>query len=394
MNIPRRKPYFSPKIISKLIRFSLSNDKGLIINKLEKNLVSELGIPNPVLVESGRIGLYLILKYSGLKKGSEIIIPGLTFGTLKSVIKLSGYKPIPVDSDAETFQMSPNAVRNGITPKTGAILATHMFGNPCDIKSLKKIAENNKLLLIEDCAESLGATLKGKQTGTFGDIAFSSFNIAKPLQGIGGGVVFGHNKEIISRIRLGLKRSKTTLNLPIGEIARSLCGYYLSQTKLWSVLMYLFSFPKIQHLFVLLYRHNENIDMGVRGISCYFAFIVNENLKTFRKRLAKTQIISNYYRRRLSPFIFFQKQPTDSTGNGYMVTALYKSDVLKLRRHLAKKSIDVAVKAEVADDCLNKTGSTTSELFEHLVAIPIYYSMTKIELNKVCQNIRAVIKVG
>jgi len=320
-------------------------------------------------------------------------MPGLTFGLMKDVILKAGFKPIPVDSDIESFQMSPKEIEKVITPKTGAILASHMFGNPCDIKTIKSIATKNKLLLIEDCAESLGATVGGKLTGTFGDIAFSSFNIAKPLQGIGGGLVFGNSKILLDKIRDDIKTNGRVSIFPLREVIRSLGGYLISQTFIWPAFMYLVSFDSIQKMFVSLYRSAENVDYQSRGISPYFALLTSLNLKSFRNRVIKRRMIQKNYRDTLGNHVKLQGVGKASYGNGYMTTAYFSQDANKLRRYLALRGIDVAIKNEVADDCLNKPHSNTRKLVDSFISLPLYENLTNEQVLKICDYIIAFSKI-
>ena len=138
--IPRRIPYFAPKTIWKLVGFKRHQNSNEV-EKLEKDLNKYLQLPNPVVVGQGRIGLTLILKSLTIAPGSEIIMPGYTFGTLTEVIKKAGFTPRPVDIDLLSFQMSPEKAQKAINNKTRAILATHLFGEPCDIMSFQKIAK-------------------------------------------------------------------------------------------------------------------------------------------------------------------------------------------------------------------------------------------------------------
>jgi len=384
MTIPRRKPYFIPGLIPKLVKFEFSKNKIQELAKLENDLSNILKIPNPLVVESGRIGLYLILKASGLKAGLEIVMPGLTFGLMKNVIEASGFKAIPVDCDPKSFQMSPSEVEKAISKRTGAILATHIFGNACDIKKLKAIADKHELMLIEDCAESLGATVDGKPTGTFGDVAFSSFNIAKPLQGISGGVIFGRNKGLLKKIRSEFEKTAKPSSISARELTRSIGGYFLLQTILWPILMYLISFERIQKLFVSFYRSIENTHMVVKHMSPLYAHIVRSNIPSFKQRMSKRRKIIKIYTHKLPTYLKAQNIFDKTCGNGYMAVFNYTFDTMKLRRYLALYGIDVAIKREVADDCIGKVGSNTDQLINHLISLPIYETLSINEIRRIC----------
>lgn len=388
MIIPRRKPYFPPNILVDLVKFSFSKNQDGEVKMLEKDLKHRLGIPNPIVISSGRIGLYLILKASGLKKGSEIIMPGYTFGLLTNFIKKAGFTPIPVDIDPYTFQMSPVAIEKAVTKKTRAILATHLFGEPCDILKIQRITKKYKLFLIEDCAESLGAKNNGKLTGTFGDISLSSFNIAKPLQGITGGLIFGKNKKIITKIR------KLILKMPVGVdatkkvVVRGLIGHFLSQTFLWPMLMYIFSFDLFRNLLVTSYRSHDNTKIVSTFLPPYLAHITRLNLVKFKERLVKRKQIRSFYKKHLGNVLDFQKSYSKTYSSNYMIVAKVKTDPLLLRRYLALNGVDIAIKDEVADNCMESNESNITKINNTLIALPVYEKLTEKHIRFVAKIIK------
>jgi dTDP-4-amino-4,6-dideoxygalactose transaminase len=389
MIIPRRKPYFEKNIFWALYKLLLSSKprRSREIDLLEKDLKKFLKTPNLVCVSSGRIGLFLILKFANLKNRREIIIPGYTFGTLKIFIKKAGFTPVPVDIDADTFQMDPQKIKNAITKNTVAILATHIFGEPCDIKNIQKIARSKNIFLIEDCAESLGATVGKTPTGSFGGVAISSFDIAKPLQGIRGGIVFGNNKQLISKIRTFLD-SNYENKIPYKEIIRALSGYVISQTVFWPVLNYFFSFEKIRNKFVSSYRATDSKVVLSYRLSPFLALITRFNLLNFKKRVAKRKLAYNCYLRHLANTVNFQKIYKNSYGNKYMIVVKTQFDPIKLRRFLSLKGIDISIREEIADDCLSVKKSNTQEVFNKAIGLPVYESLTLEQIKKISRYIK------
>lgn len=384
MLIPRRKPYFNKITALEYLSFAFKNTDS--ISFLEEGLQKILHIPNPVLVGSGRIAFKAILKNLNLKKGSEIILPALTFGLMKNVIEESGFKPVVADVDKNSFQISLSEIKKKTTSNTSAILATHIFGHSCDIKKITRYAKRKRIIVIEDCAESLGDTVDGKPTGTFGNIAFSSFNIAKSLQGIGGGVIFGNDKKTLDKIK---KKVIINKNINYKEIFRSLTGYYISKSIFWPVFVYITSFKCVQNIFVKLYRSAENRNFKLIGISPFYAFLVLKNLESFPERIVKKQKIETYYKKGLSGILDFQKNYRGDSGNGYMIVAKTNINVFKLRRFMAIRGIDIAVKNEVIDDCANGGLKNAGSLYNKLVALPVYEDLSKDKVSIISKYIRS-----
>jgi dTDP-4-amino-4,6-dideoxygalactose transaminase len=145
--------------------------------------------------------------------------------------------------------------------------------------------------LIEDCAQALGTTHNGRLIGTFGNVAFSSFDISKTLQGIRGGVVFSKNKKLIKKIRDRVNAVPDVTENPIAKESRVLFGFVIIKTPFWPIAAYLFGFRKLQQLFVKAYRKNETHEFSYNLPNVY-AKIVRGNLKSFKERLIKSALKS------------------------------------------------------------------------------------------------------
>lgn len=392
--IPRRKPYFNSKTISKVLDMTVREDEP---EKLARDLKNILGLPNPIPVASGRIGLRLILESAELPPGSEIILPAYTFGLLTKSIEASGFKPVPVDIDPKTFQMDPKAAEKAINKRTRAIIATHLFGEPCDIPAFVSLAKKNKLLLIEDCAESLGSRFKGRPTGTFGDAAIGSFNIAKPLQGITGGVVFGKNAKLIKAIRKRVASAGRQYETPWKDIVRGLIGYVATLTPFWYLLMYILGDKKAQKIFVKSYRKVESgkkttaFSHKLRSVYLHpvLARIVRLNVPSLERRAAKRRQIRDIYEKGLEGVFKFPISQKGSKGNAYLIPAVSDKDPFELRRHLAIRGIDIAIREEIADNILKKKRSVTKEVFDKAIALPVYESLKEKSVQRVIKALKS-----
>jgi dTDP-4-amino-4,6-dideoxygalactose transaminase len=149
----------------------------------------------------GRMAFYYILQALALPRGSEIILPALTFWVVPELARVAGLKVVFVDVDPATFSMDPTALERAITPATRAVVPTHLYGLPCDMDAIMAIATRHDLRVIEDCAHSLGATCTGRPVGTFGDAGFFSFQTLKPLNCYGGGLALVRDAAVAARVR-------------------------------------------------------------------------------------------------------------------------------------------------------------------------------------------------
>jgi perosamine synthetase len=151
--------------------------------------------------EYGRMALYFILEAMHFPPGSEIIVPAFTFWVVPEITRVAGLKPVFADVDPATFTLCPKAVERAITPQTRAVLPTHLYGMACDMDPIIELAQRHNLMIIEDCAHSLGATYKGRMVGTLGDASFFSFQAFKPLNTYGGGLAWLRDADLARRVR-------------------------------------------------------------------------------------------------------------------------------------------------------------------------------------------------
>ena len=211
--IPGYRPVISKNtkkiILSNILKGKLKD--GDSISKFEKSFSEYIGIKNSTLVSSNSLGLYIVLKSLSFKKGDEIITPSYNYWGVANMMSLRGIKPIFCDVNKDTFNIDPYLIEKHISKRTKALLITHMFGQPCDIKKIKEIAEKYNLKLIEDCAVSCGAEYNGKKVGSFGDVSVFSFNPHKNLTTFGGGMILTDNEEINKKI-VNIRKIVTNLD--------------------------------------------------------------------------------------------------------------------------------------------------------------------------------------
>ena len=175
---------------------------GKEIAELESALAARVGAEHSVAISNGTDALLVALMGLGIGPGDEVIVPSFTFfATAGSVVRV-GAKPVFVDIDPRTFNMDPVAVAATITSRTKAIMPVHLFGQCADMDALNTIARKHGLKVIEDAAQAIGATYRGKQAGTLGDAASLSFYPTKNLGGFGeGGMIFTQDAALATILK-------------------------------------------------------------------------------------------------------------------------------------------------------------------------------------------------
>lgn len=171
------------------------------LEQFENNLANFLGVKYAIGVGNATDGLHFSLRAAGIGPGDEVILCTHTMIATAAAIHFSGATPIPVDCGRDHL-IDPVAVEIAVTPRTKAIVPTHLNGRTCDMDSLRAIAERHALLIIEDAAQALGSKFKGRNAGTFGLAAAISFFPAKVLGCLGdGGVVITNDDAVAERVR-------------------------------------------------------------------------------------------------------------------------------------------------------------------------------------------------
>ncbi|MBW4561523.1 MAG: DegT/DnrJ/EryC1/StrS family aminotransferase [Mojavia pulchra JT2-VF2] len=175
---------------------------GPLVEGFEKQFAAYHGVSECVACNSGTDALFLSLRALGIGAGDEVITTTFTFIATAEVISAVGAKPIFVDIDA-SFNLDLQQVAAAITPKTKAIIPVHLFGQPVDMTALMAIAQSHNLAVIEDCAQSTGATWNNRKVGSIGHIGCFSFYPTKNLGGCGdGGAITTNDPEIASKLRV------------------------------------------------------------------------------------------------------------------------------------------------------------------------------------------------
>jgi dTDP-4-amino-4,6-dideoxygalactose transaminase len=203
--IPVTKPFlpaeneFDNYVKSIWERQWLTNN-GPLVNTLELKLKEYLGVNHLLFVSNGTVALQLAIR--ALNLSGEIITTPFSFVATTSSIVWQGCTPVFTDIDPETFNIDPAKIEAAITPKTSAILATHVFGNPCDITAIQKIADKHGLKVIYDAAHCFGTFYNNRSVFEYGDISTTSFHSTKLFHTIEGGAVFTQDPELLRKMAL------------------------------------------------------------------------------------------------------------------------------------------------------------------------------------------------
>jgi len=191
------------KVLESGVLTTSSLEGGEYVRRFESSLRSFLNVKHAVAVNSGTSALYAALLALEIKPGDEVLVPSFTFLATVNVVLNVGARPIFVDIDPRWhYNISPEDLERKVTANSRAVIPVHLYGHPADINRIREIADRHKLYVVEDAAQSLGATYRGRQTGTLGDVGCFSLYPSKVITCGEGGFVVTDDDDLAERLRM------------------------------------------------------------------------------------------------------------------------------------------------------------------------------------------------
>jgi dTDP-4-amino-4,6-dideoxygalactose transaminase len=183
---------------------------GENVNKFEEELANYVGAKCGAALSAGTAAIHMALKALDVKEGDIVFCSSLTFSATANPIIYQNATPVFIDCDRETWNMDPEALKKAFEkyPNPKAVVIVHLYGTPAKMDEIMAICNKHNVPLVEDAAESLGATYKGKQTGTFGKFGIFSFNGNKIITTSGGGMLVSDDEERIQKVRFWATQSR------------------------------------------------------------------------------------------------------------------------------------------------------------------------------------------
>lgn len=191
------------KYMSEAYETNWMSTLGENINVVEEEISRIVGVKYAVALSAGTASLHMAVKLADVKPGDKVFCSDMTFCATVNPVVYEGGIPVFIDTEYDTWNMDPKALEKAfeLYPDVKVVVAAHLYGTPGKIDEIKAICEKHHAILIEDAAESLGATYKGVETGTFGDYNAISFNGNKIITGSSGGMLLTDDKEAAEKVR-------------------------------------------------------------------------------------------------------------------------------------------------------------------------------------------------
>lgn len=191
------------KYITEAYETNWMSTVGENINEVERQICEKIGCKCAVALSSGTAALHLAMKLAGVKQGDHVFCSDVTFDATVNPVVYEGGIPVFIDTEYDTWNMDPKALEKAfeLYPNVKVVVLVHLYGTPGKVDEIKAICDKHGAVIVEDAAESLGATYKGVQTGTFGDFNIISFNGNKIITGSSGGMFLTDDEEDANKVR-------------------------------------------------------------------------------------------------------------------------------------------------------------------------------------------------
>ena len=335
--LPDKEKY--KKYIDEIYENCWVTNNGPLVQKLEKKLAKYLGVKNIVLVANGTVALEIAYRILELK-GFAITTPFSFVATTSSLVT-NQLLPIFADINPKSLNIDPKKIEKQITKNTSAIVATHVFGNPCDVEAIEEIAKKYKLKVVYDGAHTFGINYKNKNIANYGDITTLSFHATKLFHTIEGGALIINDDELVQK-------------------ARYLINFGIKNQE------------EIPHLGTNAKMNEFEAAMGL----CVLDDI--EAIKSSRKGVYET------YKKELDGIVQFQEQNENSTQNYSYFPVVFKSEeqLLKVQKALNEKeifprryfypSLDTLTYIEPKQEC-----EISRDISKRILCLPIYAELEK-----------------
>jgi perosamine synthetase len=203
-----RVPLYRPSLKGNEARYVLEclesswiSARGRFVSEFELGFAARLGVRQALATCNGTAALHLAMTGLGMGAGDEVIVPTLTFVASANAVAYTGAQPVFADCTADTWQIDPAQMQSCITERTKAVLAVHLYGQPCDMDAILELAHRHRLFVIEDCAQAFGASYKGRPVGTFGTVAAFSFFGNKTITTGEGGMIVSNDSALTDYCR-------------------------------------------------------------------------------------------------------------------------------------------------------------------------------------------------
>lgn len=399
--IPRRRPRFYNGELRDILFLLLRRKAGdgKYIEIFERQFAEYIGTRFAIVTCSGRNAMDLLLDSLNLQNGDEILLPAYTLKDLIYIIKQKGLVPKLVDIEKDSFNINPDLIEKEITDRTKVIIATHIFGLPCNIEKILEIAKKYDLKVIEDCAHAAGAKYKGKMAGSWGIGGFFSLETTKPINTFGGGIITTDDPSLYFSIKEKIKSYPICPRKLLAKILSSYIEHLIIMSCLYRLLNLFFMFKASTRIISRLYlSFHSSSRVEYSRFTNLQALIGLRQLADLDRRNTKRNRLAQKLTNALNSIVMPQKSGFDKDRifYFYVININRTEDLESVRRKFLIKGIDVGIMGEITDNCsilLNhqKRYPAVDNIYKKALQIPIYDELTERKINLIAGTVNKIL---
>lgn len=380
--IPRYEPTYSFGEINRSLIQAFGSDRS---TELESILCEYFQVKHAFLLNSGKASLFTILR--AWNQPGKVVTPAYNCNVVPEAAAFAGYSPFFVDAEFETMNVPHEKFRNALTDDVSVIFAVSLFGIPYDVRPLKEIAAQKKILMVEDAASAMGSSIDGRLTGTIGDVGVISFQDTKPLSAQTGGAILTNDDALAQKIHQVLQNIQTQ---------KQIWKVYLSAVfQKFATRRWLYPITRSVHSILVGEKMYEIVPPPTRPEKRYFSRcspfsveLIRKQWAMFGQNISRRRKIAGEYRKTLVNHPHFQL-PAIPPGvePSWIQFPLLVKDKHDFYKYMQRKGIDITwtYRYSCAQEYSQQDCPNAEKIARSILSLPCYPDLTDVEVQRVCK---------
>jgi perosamine synthetase len=379
--IPRYAPTYTYADLLYGLNRGLQEDVG---DSLRFRLAAEYKAKHVFLVDSARVALYVLLR--AYNRPGGVLMPAYTCIVVPEAVCFAGYRPVFVDIDYHSLSMTADALKKSISPDTSVVLATHLFGIPCDVEEIMDALRQHKVLVVEDAAPALGAEFRGALVGSLGAAAIISFQSTKVISGETGGALLTNDDELAAKVEC-LLRAAIVPDGHLRTFAKAIARKTVTNSRIYSATQFGYRIMRDERMFEVVAPHSEASSSFLALCSSFSSALVLRQLDRLNWNLSRRRKLAQIYRAELSkhPGLALPILP-EGCSPAWIQFPIQVDDKKAFYRHMQRNRVDVTwtYRYSCADSYGLDGFPNAQRAAKTVLGLPTYPSLTEEQAQYIC----------
>ena len=379
--IPRYAPTYTFADLWHALRQSL---RGAVEDDLRYRLARRYGVKHVFLFDNARAGLYAVLK--AYNRPGGVVLPAYTCIVVPEAVQHAGYTPVFGDIDCGSLSLTAEELKRCLAPEVTVVLATHVFGIPCDMEAMLQVARQHQVLVVEDAAPALGAELGGQLVGRFGDAAIVSFQSTKVIAAERGGALLTNDDELAQHVSC-LAREAVAPDSGWRSFGKAVARKIVMSRQVYPAVQAGYRLLRHEDLYEVVAAQREIPPGYVRRCSRFASALVLRQLDRLEGNLARRRRLAHLYQEALSHHPRL-KVPVvvQDCAPAWIQFPILADDKAAFYRHMQQRQIDLSwtfryscAESYGVDDC-----PSAHQAAQTVLGLPTYPALTDEQADQIC----------